>query len=210
MPNLEGVAKNALAAVFAYMEGTGIGARNAKALVSARTEKRGMCAILAAARAFAPMAVTGTGAPNAGAGVFVNMAGAKMLAGIVALHSFLFLLHSWLMPQLPLKKCIRALPMLSRSRRLSHECTARHQHNFSFHIFIIVVVVVAFVWVHYTCNSVNNQFTLKKIAFILLLLRARPQANLSLPAQLLAAAALPLPRGLYRAQQQPQPSLCTK
>jgi hypothetical protein len=120
MPNLEGVARSAWAAAFAHMEGTDIDARNAGAQASARTEKRGMCATLAAARVFAPMAVTGTGAPNAGARVFASTAGAKMLAGIVAPHNFL-LLRTRMLWLLPLRMGSRALPLLSHSIWLFHD-----------------------------------------------------------------------------------------
>jgi hypothetical protein len=78
------------------MVGTGIDAKNAKVLASARTEKRGTCAILAAERAFAPMAVIGTGARNVKARVFACMAGVRMLAknvALVALKSLLLLLQ---------------------------------------------------------------------------------------------------------------------
>jgi hypothetical protein len=71
------------------MVGTGIDAKNAKVLASARTEKRGTCAILAAERAFAPMAVIGTDALNVKARVFASMAGARMLAKIAALNKLL-------------------------------------------------------------------------------------------------------------------------
>lgn len=137
------------------MEGTDIDARNAGAQASARTEKRGMFATLAAARVFAPMAVTGTGAPNAGARVFASTAGAKMLAGIVAPHNFLLLLTRmlWL---LPLRMGSRALPLLSHSIWLFHECTAHHQQNVSFHIFIIVAVAKVLLWPPYTCAPVNG------------------------------------------------------
>ncbi len=84
----EGAASSAQAPAFVNTADTDTDAKSARAPVFALMERRGMCAIRAAARACAPTVVIGTDALNARARAYASTAGARMRAGSV-LHLIL-------------------------------------------------------------------------------------------------------------------------